>query len=380
MQNPHVHPIPLDGTNMVPQTVYSHHSRSLVASCLAYTTRLWCHVGLLDIGGSSFGKGPFWYQWLGLLKPCVEYGWTNWLFINNFVPADLANTETCFYHSWYLAIDVQLFLVAPLLVYWYRQSPTGGRRATAALAVLSVVTTIYLSLVRKWSINTFDGAAVARFDVEGYAKPHVRAQSYLFGMLLAMSLSSTSDCKTRMRHVLAMALAIICLFLVTFGTVTGAYGRRPCRYEEWPELDDCGSTWSPQATFWYAALGRTAWVLATAVVLGLCLSGHGGIVGRILSWKVWTPLSQLSFGAYLVHPIIIFVWQLGDTQKVRFTLFSFGMNYIAVTVVSFAFALVLALLVEFPCASLQKHYLGRKYLTRQRPPETVPDPKLSVNP
>ena len=142
-------------------------------------------LGFYTLIAPHMGSGPFWYQWEGLLRPCREYGWTNLLFVNNFIPFDLPNTATCFYHSWYLALDLQLFLMAPLLVYAYRKNKTYGQLLRPLLA-LSILTTLYLGWMRKWSLNTFDGTAVARYDVEAYAKPHVRAQAYLAGMLLAM--------------------------------------------------------------------------------------------------------------------------------------------------------------------------------------------------
>jgi len=326
-------------------------------------------LGFYTLIAPHMGSGPFWYQWEGLLEPCREYGWTNLLFVNNFVPFDLPNTATCFYHSWYLALDLQLFLIAPLLVYAFRKSARMGKIVTASLLAASILATIYLGWMRKWSLNTFDGTAVARYDVEAYAKPHVRAQAYLAGMLLAMkhqSLASMQSSKRRTtwKHHICMILALSLLVVVTFGTVTGAYARRPCRYEEWPTKNDCGSIWSPQATLWYTALSRIAWSVAVCVIVDLCLQGHGSVVGEFLSLKCWTPLSHLSFGAYLVHPIVIFIWQLGNTQKETFRFLEVGMNYIAVCVMSFGAALVLALFVEFPCATLVKSYFSRRHLTR----------------
>jgi peptidoglycan/LPS O-acetylase OafA/YrhL len=307
------------------------------------------------------GSGPFWYQWENFLAPCRAFGWTNLLFVNNFFPWDMPNVETCFYHSWYLAVDMQLFIVAPLLVFWYQRSPRGGKIATATLMTLSILVTFVLAYYRKWSINTFDGAAVARFDVEGYAKPHVRAQTYLAGMLLAMMLQD------RMRNLsltlttrLAMVTAILILTLVSFITAAGAYSRRACRYEEWPELNECGSTWTAGQTFWYAATSRAFWALGIGIICFLCLQGAGGMVNTLLSLPVWTPLSYLSFGAYLLHPIVIFVYQFGDRQKESFRLSTFGLDYLAVSIVSFALSLAFTLIVELPCASISKRLLSRR--------------------
>ena len=179
------------------------------------------------------GSGPFWYQWEGLLEPCREYGWTNLFFVNNFIPFDLPNTATCFYHSWYLALDLQFFLVAPLLVYAFCKNKTIGKMVTASLLGASILTTLYLGWMRKWSLNTFDGTAVARYDVEAYAKPHVRAQAYLGRNASCHETSKLDDiCREEEEprgniHV-CMIMALSLLAVVTFGTVTGAYARRPC--------------------------------------------------------------------------------------------------------------------------------------------------------
>jgi hypothetical protein len=148
-----------------------------------------------------------------------------------------------------------------------------------------------------------------------------------------------------------------------FITVTGAYARRPCTYEEDPFSHICGSTWSPIETFVYTAFGRTVWIIGISIILYLCIGrrgwndGGGNLVTCVLSWPCWRPLSHLSFGAYLIHPIVVFVWQLGDREKQVFRLITFGMDYISVCVVSFVAALFASVLVEFPCALLLKKLL-----------------------
>ena len=34
---------------------------------------------------------------------------------------------------------------------------------------------------------------------------------------------------------------------------------------------------------------------------------HSGLVNSFLSQKFWAPLARLTFGAYLIHPILIFI-------------------------------------------------------------------------
>ncbi|KAG7348892.1 acyltransferase family protein [Nitzschia inconspicua] len=360
------------------------------------------------------GSGPFWYQWENFLEPCRNYWWTNLLFVNNFLPWGVSTTANCFYHSWYLAVDVQLFfLFGPWLVLLYQRSSVLGKRVAALLWMSSVVVTAVLSYTQGWSVNTFDGAAVALFDVEGYAKPHVRAQSYMAGILVAMrnldhrgpKRSNTSSKKHRngnshhrdffflllTKEGWIMTLAIFCLIFLSFVTVTGAYSRRACTFEELPAFNDCGSIWSPMATFLYTAFSRAIWSICIATIMAICLkqpSFHDkkedstddvddddGSNGRrehkhlhnddhphphvvdnpvkfVLSWNVWTPLAHLSYGAYLIHPIVIFVWKLGGREKTAFRVLSFVMDFCSITVFTFLLSLFVALVVEFPFGML----------------------------
>ena len=311
-------------------------------------------LGFWVLIAPHLGSGPFWYQWIGLLEPCNKLWWTNILFINNVFPANLPITASCFYHSWYLAVDVQLFCIfAPFLVIQYHRSKKAARSFAAIFWALSVAVTAYMSYRRKWSINTFDGAAVARFDVEGYARPYIRAQSYLAGCLIAMMPLKRE--KKPIKDIAIILVSLIGIAFVTFITVRGAYSRRACRYEEWPSEDDCGSTWERHSTFLYTAFSRAIWSICIALLLRSFLEGKGGMLRQLLAWKLWTPLSHFSFGAYLIHPIVIFVWQLSSQEKSSFQLLSFCMDFISVTVMSFAAAAVACLAVELPMAAMTQN-------------------------
>jgi peptidoglycan/LPS O-acetylase OafA/YrhL len=345
----------------------------LYAMSLGFFTQIAPHMG----------NGPFWHQWINLLQPCHDYIWTNFLFINNLIPLQTPTTSTCFYHSWYIAVDMQLFIVAPFLVFWYQYSKWQGQIVACILFFASVMITAYWSYVRQWSVNTFDGSIVNRYDVEAYANPIVRAQAYLAGMYVAFIINNRNDRRKSGNHQrtsygwihrAVMAATLTLMFALTFITVTGAYARRPCTYEEDPFSNICGSTWSTTGTFVYTAFGRTAWIIGISIILFLCIGrgewndGEGNLVAFVLSWSCWRPLSHLSFGAYLIHPIVVFVWQLGDREKQVFRLLTFGMDYISVCVVSFVAAMFASVLVECPCALLLKKLVQ---IQREKPKRSL---------
>ena len=60
------------------------------------------------------GSGPFWSQVIGITTGyCKRHWWTNLLYINNLLYYD----EACVGQTWYLACDMQFFLVSPLVFF-----------------------------------------------------------------------------------------------------------------------------------------------------------------------------------------------------------------------------------------------------------------------
>ena len=125
--------------------------------------------------------GPNSYTLDDTRHSCRDGWWLNLLYINNF-NEDLGR-EHCIGWSWYLANDMQMFLISPLVIYplWR------WARAGAAWSALLLVGTIGLRLVRE--LQDFgDPAREALNYYEVYTKPWNRCQPYIIGLMLGAGL------------------------------------------------------------------------------------------------------------------------------------------------------------------------------------------------
>ena len=73
----------------------------------------------------------------------------------------------------------------------------------------------------------------------------------------------------------------------------------------------------------YEALGRIAFSLALAVLIILGISKNGGFVYSFLSLDFWEPLGKLTYGAYLIHPILLRAYYYQMTTSFDFVVFSY---------------------------------------------------------
>lgn len=128
-----------------------------------------------------------------------------------------------------------------------------------------------------------------------YTRVYNRTGPYLVGIALGCLLTEVRGRELRVpRAFLALGwlLSGATSLAVLFG-VFGFYQR--------------GHPYSALEAALYAGMHRTSWAAAVAWVVFACVSGHGGAVNALLSWKPFAPLARLSYCVYLVHYAVILV-------------------------------------------------------------------------
>jgi peptidoglycan/LPS O-acetylase OafA/YrhL len=145
----------------------------------AYAIVLWLYYSVMPVTG----LGALWEYIKLTVEGCTDYWWTNLLFINNFIP-DGFGTH-CFRIGWFLAVDFQLFLFAPLLVYIYYRFPkviTWG--IMLALTLISLVIRWVLADHYHYKAVFIHQENIDHFYWERFfTKPYCQWTPYLFGMM-----------------------------------------------------------------------------------------------------------------------------------------------------------------------------------------------------
>ena len=277
-------------------------------------------------------------------KNCEKYWWTNLLYINNLYPWKME--KECMGWSWYLANDMQFFVVAPLiLIPLYYFFPVGLAVSLGMLGV-SFIATGSIAGVHKYSANTFlqtpNATAGAQQSSDIYIKPYCRISPYLVGLVLGYVLYK----KIRFNfHWLVNWMMYVGVWVLAAGCcVSTLYGL----YDSWH-----GHQLSLAENVTYFMFSRFVWAVGLALMVFACHNGYGWVINSFLSMKFWIPLSRLTYTAYLIHPIILTVIFSSLRDPFTYTEYTLAVYAVAMVVLSFGAAGVVAAFVEFPLSNLE---------------------------
>ncbi|XP_066291088.1 nose resistant to fluoxetine protein 6-like [Branchiostoma lanceolatum] len=314
------------------------------------------------------GTGPNWadptLKAMTELQGCSTSFWTNLLYINNYF-------NKCFKWAWFLAVDMQLFIVSPGIVLLLYRTPKRG-----------IVLTLVL-LVSSWVINAVryhtqqeDGAFTVTYHNRDTI---IRLGPYMIGMLLGYLLLQTNRAvpDTRKTKVLMLLGWMVCSavsILITIPKFTF------CTYGM--VLQSEGSIRIKTTTFdnpGWMAFYRSLFATSVAWLVYACSVGYGGLMTEFLSWRGWAPLSRLSYAAYLVHPIILHAYTMSQKTVLFFSVANWVVSALGIICLAFLCAFAASLMVEMPCMGMEQLILSRGRQSGSKPAPPVNDGKRKYN-
>ncbi|CTQ87049.1 Nose resistant-to-fluoxetine protein N-terminal domain-containing protein [Caenorhabditis elegans] len=289
-------------------------------------------------------QGPFSASQMNQLvmeaDECKTTWWQNLLYINDFASS---NSMGCYGPTWYLAVDTQLYLVAPIVLIGLYFSFAVGTGLIVAGCVGSIITTYILFSVYNLPADMFGNGSGTNFFTIAYEKPWVRCPPYLVGMLTGYLLAVYGNRKIRLNWVLSLAGWIIAVVIAGF-----------CLFATYDY--DKGSHWSVFTRGTFYNFHRLGWGMFICWVVAANHMGWGGPIDKFMSHPIWQPFGRLSYCAYIVHWVVLF-WFLnvgGHATHYYSALEVFTYTSIPATFLSYIFAFFWSCLFEIPTLKLEK--------------------------
>jgi len=383
-------------------------------------------------GAVSFGRFVA-RRWLRLMPPylaalavhaaatpsaCWAWGWTNIMFVNNmFGPQASQGSDDpdsplapCMGHAWSLAVEFQLYLVSPALVWAMWRLGRGGLVPWWAVPTFALAVSVALRSALWASAESFGALETSVYD-----KPYTRCGPYLVGMAVSWALRGHAQAGTT---IMARELSGPPPPVPPGARSSGALGPGGCRAEldlvpacpepalrdsksgsrillpvfwagaaawaalSWARapfllgayLDQPGRSWAHGAA---AVLFRPAFGLAVGAALLGMLAGSGEAgparaapsgaavslrscwaagparLAGLLSLPAFVPIARLGYGVYLLQFVPIFLLDLGTRPEpddsFGAVVTKWAVLCAATLTASLGLAAVLFVCVEGPC-------------------------------
>ncbi|XP_017119535.1 nose resistant to fluoxetine protein 6 [Drosophila elegans] len=300
------------------------------------------------------GDGPLFGNWnFDSYDSCNDNWYWTLLYIQNY-----AADQQCLVHAWYLAIDMQLYILAPvLLIIVYKW----GKKGAAVILLLLLALAAYLFGTMVINNNSLinsggrEGPDDYTDDLSHYT--HNRASGWLVGFLFGYFLHTIRG-KTIQLSRPAIWLGWITCLVLLLTCIFAMYPYAKANAKTLPILNEA----------FYVSLSRIAWPLGLSWVVFACMQGYGGLANSFLTSPLWQPVSKLSFCIYLGHLLI----QNLNGGRTRVNTYFSNYDIMLRFWQDFGFSVLLAyvmyILIEAPCGGLESLILPNR-----RP---APQPKL----
>ncbi|XP_015186720.1 PREDICTED: nose resistant to fluoxetine protein 6 isoform X3 [Polistes dominula] len=298
----------------------------------------------------KFGSGPHWDTWVGSNQNyCRDNWWTNLLYVNNYVNV----ADMCMSQSWYLAVDMQLIWLSPIFLYPMLKPM---RRIffwiiIGAAFVLSILLPFAMTFFNRFTATMLyykEQSDVANVFLYIYTRVYTRAGPYIVGLALGYLLAKRKFDGIKLRKLYVVIGWLVAIVVA----ISAVFGAREMYFDDHP--------YNRLEASFYAGMHRHAFALVVSWIIFCCVYGYAGLVGELLSWRGWAPLSRLTYSAYLCH--YVFILSRAGSVRTTGNLTSMSVMYTFFGNLSFTMALSLlwSLSFEIPFIILDRTFLSRK--------------------
>lgn len=314
-------------------------------------------MAFVNLVEPSLGEGPLWHQMDVLTLDCEKYWWTNFLFLNNFIPDGKGND--CLGQSWYLAVDMQLFVFSIGVITLYAKYPKKYTWvAIGILCLSSLIERIIVSNENEIMISLLSSKMSADSVRSTYTKPYSRITPYILGLMSGFVYHQYKSknfidgiAKVVVGFITSKKIIAYSIFFtgVAFINIV-MWVPYPCYQDD--QNDFMYYSFAGNVVFngFYTTLTGIGF---TCIFLPI-LFEKIPIAYSILTWKVWLPIAKASFSIYLTHLCIMRGFISAEQYGFSWTQLNIFADFVFNVTVEFPLGILVYMMVEAPFGRLLK--------------------------
>ncbi|XP_073949763.1 nose resistant to fluoxetine protein 6-like [Choristoneura fumiferana] len=313
---------------------------------------------------NHMSDGPRWSEVMAYkVHKCRRFWWPTLLHIQNYVTP----RHQCIGPTWYLAVDVQLHILSPLILFWVlgRRKPAWIALTLAMIASLAATTTYNY-------INEFQPAPFVptrtdedyiHYMVNYYMNTFTRCTPFFVGLLVGYFLSVYKGKKVVMPKIFVV-FGWLCALVVSSGIIYSTY---PILQMDWesPFLDGVINSFS-----------RPGWAACLGWMIFACTHGYGGPINWFLSLRMWKLPARISFAMYIFHYPVMHVINASAVSPTYFSVIGYFYRFLSEISSSLLIGFAVTVLIDAPFSTLVKLTIGGGV---KKPRDAKLVPKEQVN-
>lgn len=289
-------------------------------------------------------------------NPEKQTWWSELIFINAFYPWKPFNGG-CMGWSWYLGVDMVFAIYGMVVLTIWKMNKSVGWGVAILSFIVCTVVSFQQCYSYKMQYDMLNPGKFASYSINLYNRPYHRLPCFLIGLMApwAMDIADkrglrrgteprTFQAKMVVYLVCFIAL-VVCLSMI-FLPYTNSAGPGPTatalKEGRWTELENA----------LYISLARPAWCMCWLVWTLACYFDYLPLMNTIFGHQMMTPLANLTFGAYLSHPIIVKIIAGNMDEFYTYTAAESITRCMAFSILAYSVATCCWCLVEKPFATL----------------------------
>lgn len=311
------------------------------------------------------GGGPIWWTFEKNFQQCEEYWWSVFTFTINFFPDNQLDIAGCYYWGWFVACEIQIFLLLPLYIWMLTKCNT-------PLFYTALLTTFVGALALNWYVaaayqvsaqvlNPFNTPAYQWYLGMPYTKFAVVIMGVAFGFLFDAKMKKGNQAfpllkeKNAKGWITATVIWLLAIFILVESILL--------EYS----INHNAASWTTLDSTFFTVFWRPLFCFACALLVLPVFFGFGDFLRLVLGSFPLRVLGRLSYGAYLSFPLAQCFYY--SVMPVSLTLFmgKAPMLYIINIFSTYVFAFFVFMLIEEPSRKLLTYSFGKLRWANTKP-------------